>query len=72
MDFDMLTGLLTACELSFIEMGENVHNDAHMEFDLFHGHFPHTTDLKWTFSNVKNNSKSIGNVVFSHTSTHPV
>ena len=34
MDFDMLTGPLTAWELSCVEMRDNVCSDAHMEFDL--------------------------------------
>ena len=70
MDFDMLTGPLTVWELSCIEMGDNLCTDANMEFDLIYVHFPHISDLKWIFSNIKINFESIGGVVFAHTWTH--
>ena len=43
---------------------------AYMQFYLIWVHFPHTTNLKWIFSNVKFNSESIGGVVFPDTCTH--
>ena len=61
-------------------MVENVCTRAYMQFDFsnLYIHFPHMTDLKWLFSNVKLNSESIaklailfskyiGSVVFSLT-----
>ena len=35
-----------------------------MQFDLMCVYFPHMTDLRWIYSNVKINSESIGGVVF--------
>ena len=65
MNFDMLTGQLTARELSCKEMGDNVCTDAHMEFDLTFVHFLHMAD----FSEYIPMSKLILNplaVLFSH------
>ena len=63
-------GALSAWELSCVEMGNIVCTRAYIQFDLIYVHFPHITNLKWIFSNVKINSKSIGGVVFPHTWTH--
>ena len=52
MDFDILAGPLSAWELSCVEMVDNVCTRAYRQFDLICVHFPHMTDLKWTFSNV--------------------
>ena len=57
-------------ELFCVEMVDNVCMRAYRKFDLICVHFPHMTDLKWTFSNVKINSESIGGVVFPDTCTH--
>ena len=54
MDFDVLTSQLTVWELSCVEMGDNVCIDTHMEFELIYVHVAHMTDLKWIFSNNKN------------------
>ena len=70
MDFDILTIPLSARELSCVEMVDNVCRRSYMQFDSIFVHFPHMTDLKWIFSNVKINSESIGGVVFSDTCTH--
>ena len=48
-------------------MGDNICTDTHMESDLIYVHFPHLTDLKWIFANVKFNSESIDGVVSPHT-----
>ena len=45
MDFDIMTGLLIAGELSCVEMEKNVCTDAHMEFDIIYVYFPHMTDF---------------------------
>ena len=64
MDFDMLAGPLSAWELYCVGMGDNVRTRAYMQFYLIYVHFHHMMSLKWIFSNVKNNPKSIGSVVF--------
>ena len=43
-DFDMLTGPVTARDLSCVEIGDSVCTDAHMEFDLIYVHFLRTAD----------------------------
>ena len=70
MDFLILTGPLTVCELFSIEMGDNVYSDAHITFYIIDVHFPHMAVLKWIFSNVKYNSEYIGGVVFPYTCIH--
>ena len=70
MHFDILTGPLSARDLSCVEMVDNVCTRAYMQIDLICVHFSHMTDLKWIFSNVNINSESIGGVVFSDTYTH--
>ena len=72
MDFENSDGSITAWELLCIEVVDYVCMRAYMQFDLIYVHFPHTTDIKWIFSNVKIYSKSIGSVVFSLTFAHPV
>ena len=60
----------TVWELSCVEMEDNECTDAHMEFDFIYVHFPHKTDLKLIFSNLKIDSESIGGVVFPYKCTH--
>ena len=63
MDFDILTGPLSAKELSCVEIWDIVCTRAYMQFDLIYVHFPPMTNLKWIFSNVKINSEYIGDIV---------
>ena len=66
LDFDMLTGPLSAWELSCVEMGDIVCTRAYILFDLIYLHFPHVTNLKCIFPNVKINYEYIGGVVFAY------
>ena len=69
MDFDILTGPLSALEFlyEYVEMGDNVCMCVYcfiMQFYLIYVHLHQMVDLNWIFSNIKHNSKSIGSVVF--------
>ena len=66
MDFDILTGPLSAWELSCVEMVDNVGTRAYMQFDLMWLCINPSHDGL----NLKNNSESIGGVVFSDACTH--
>ena len=68
--YGILTGPLSAWEVSCVEMVDNVCTRAYRQFELICVHFPQMTDLKWTFSNVKINSESIGGFVFPDTRIH--
>ena len=54
MDFDILTGPLSAWELSCEEMGDIVYTHVYMQFDLIYVHFPQMANLKVDIFQCKN------------------
>ena len=65
MDFYILRGPLSALELSCVEMVDILCTCAYMQFDLNYVHFPHMSNLKWIYSNVKTISEYILAVLLS-------
>ena len=56
-------------EEDFFSINGGTYQCIHTELDLICIHFPSMMDLKWIFSNVKNNSPSLA-VLFSHLHSH--